>query len=105
MTTPLPDVEVAGLQIPADLAAQIIDAFRTLYPTLTEGKDDDGAVRTVLIWFIQSSLEQNAARKANTALDATIDQLRAGAAVRAEQLRGQIQAAAARIKEKTVVEE
>ena len=104
MAEPLnPDVvEVAGLEIPADLAPLIVADVRLVYPSLTEGKDDDAAVRAALIWFITTTMETAANRKAQVALDTTIDQLRAGAQVRAEQRRAQIHAAAGRIKEKPV---
>ncbi len=60
VTDPAPileDVAVAGLLIPAPLATRIIAALRAVYPTLTEGKDDDGAVRAVLIYWITAALE------------------------------------------------
>ena len=101
MAAPLtPPVEVAGLEIPADLAPQIVSAFRTLYPTVTEDKDDDAAVRAVLIWLITSALETHANRQVNTELDVTINQLRSQADAKQTAIRGQIQAAAKRIKEK-----
>lgn len=102
MAEPLtaPDREVAGLLIPGDLAAQIVAAFREVYPTITDGEDDDAAVRSVLVWFITSALETAANRKAGAALDQTIEQLRVGADIRASQRRDAIRAAAARIKEK-----
>lgn len=104
MAEPLiPIREVAGLEIPADLAANIVSSFREMYPTICDGKDDDAAVRSVLIWFITATMETAANRKASAALTATIDQLRAGAEVRAEQRRGQIHAAAQRIKEKPAI--
>lgn len=99
-----PVEEVAGLQIPADLAAQIIAAFREMYPTLTEGKDDDAAVRACLVWFITSTLETSADRKARAALDSTILQLRTGADVQAQRRSEQIHAAVGRIKEKPLPE-
>lgn len=104
MAEPLtpPIEEVAGLQIPSDLAAQIIAAFREVYPTITADKDDDAAVRATLVWFITSTMEMSANRKAQAALDSTIEQLRAGADVRARQRGQQIRDAVARIKEKPV---
>lgn len=95
-----PVEEVAGLIIPADLAAQIIASFREMYPTITEDKDDDAAVRACLVWFITSTMETVANRKAQAALDSTIEQLRVGADVRAQQRGQEIRAAVARIKEK-----
>lgn len=95
-------VEVAGLQIPADLAPQIIAAFREIYPTVTTDKDDDAAVRAVLVWFITATLETSASRKANAALDTMISQAQAKTGAEIEKVRGQIRAAAARIKEKPV---
>ena len=95
-----PVEEVAGLIIPADLAAQIIAAFREMYSTITNGKDDDAAVRACLVWFITSTLETAANRKASAALDSTILQLRTGADIQAQRRREQIGAAVGRIKEK-----
>ena len=100
LTDPTAPVEVAGLEIPADLAPLIIEAFRDIYPTITDGKDDDSAVRHVLLWFITTTLETTANRKAQAALDSTISQLRTGADVQAQRRRDQIRAAAGRIKQK-----
>jgi len=95
-----PPVSVAGLLIPADLAPKIIEALRFLYPTITDGKEDDPAVRAVLIHFITSAMETYQIRKANEALDLTVEGLQAQAAQKQAALRAQIRAAASRIKEK-----
>lgn len=95
-----PPVEVAGLIIPADMAAEIIAAFRALYPTITDGLDDDAAVRAVLIWMITSSLQSYYGRQSSRAMEKTIEQIRGQYAVRARELEERVRAAAATIKEK-----
>jgi len=96
-------VSVAGLEIPADVAALVIVSFRGLYPDITSGKDDDAAVRAVLRWFITSTMETHAGREATKILEAAIAQLRAKDAAAAGARREQIHAAAGRIKEKPPV--
>ena len=52
----LPPVSVAGLQVPAELVPRIIAALRGVYPTVTEGLDDDAAVRAVLKYWVTVTL-------------------------------------------------
>lgn len=98
----IPVREVAGLEIPEDVAIQVIEAFRAIYPTVTEGKDDEAAVRATLVWFITSTLETYQTRKIFTAMAAAVDAVEAQHNAAAEQARGKIRQAAGRIKEKQV---
>ncbi len=95
----LDDVAVAGLLIPAPLAARIVAALRAVYPTLTEGKDDDGAVRAVLIYWITSTLETYEGNQLRVQTDATIENVRAQGNARAEKIRAEVRKAAALIRE------
>lgn len=92
--------QVAGLEIPEDVAVQVIEAFRSIYPTLTEGKDDEAAVRATLVWFITSTLETYQTRRILAGMDATIATVQAQHNAAATQAREKIKLAAARIKEK-----
>ena len=102
--TPDP-VSVAGLEIPADLAPQIITALRVLYPTVTEGKDDDAAVRAVLVYWIVSALEAHQGQLANAALEQKITAMRSAYSTQIDQAREKVRQAAGRIKEKTLPDE
>lgn len=75
--TTLPNVSIAGLSIPAALAAQIITALRDTYPTLTAGLIDDDAVRAVLMQWISGTLADYQARQALAPLDGEIEVIRA----------------------------
>lgn len=57
MTMPT-HVPVAGLLVPTPLVPRIIAAFRATYPTITEGLDDDPAVRAVLKYLVTQILAQ-----------------------------------------------
>lgn len=77
MTEPvdLPPVQIAGMLVPAPLAARIIAAMRATYPQVTEGLDDDAAVRAVLRYWAVSTLaaheEQQTQALLPDALEAT----------------------------------
>lgn len=95
--------EVAGLEIPEDVAVQVIEAFRSIYPTVTEGKDDEAAVRATLIWFITSTLETYQTRRIFDGLSAAVKSIEAQHNLAAEQARAKIKLAAGRIKEKSAI--
>jgi hypothetical protein len=76
----VPEVSLAGLRIPASLAPEIIAALRDAYPTITDGRDDEGVVRGVLLWLIESTLVQYRGRQAENAAAEAVE------AVRAEQV-------------------
>jgi len=101
VTTP-PVREVAGLEIPEDVALQVIEAFRAIYPTITAGKEDDPAVRAVLIWFITSTLETYQTRKIFDAMATAVKAVETQHNAAANQAREKIRLAAGRIKEKPV---
>jgi len=52
----IPYVPVAGLRVPATVVPSIIIAFRGTYPTLTEGLDDEAAVRAVLLHWVTATM-------------------------------------------------
>lgn len=56
MTMPPTHVTVAGLRVPVTLVPRVIASFRGMYPSLTEGLDDDAAVRAVLKEWVTSNL-------------------------------------------------
>lgn len=102
MTDPAPileDVAVAGLLIPAPLATRIIAALRAVYPTLTEGKDDDGAVRAVLIYWITAALETYEGNLLREQTNAAIETVRVQGNARAEKIRDEVRKAAGLIRE------
>ncbi len=76
-TTPeIPEVLVAGLAIPADLAFRILAALRGTYPSLTAGRDDEGVVRAVLLYWITTTLSGYEGQAVYTETEKAIDQLR-----------------------------
>ncbi len=107
VTDPAPileDVAVAGLLIPAPLATRIIAALRSVYPTLTEGKDDDPAVRAVLIYWITAALETYEGNQLREQTNAAIETVRVQGNARAEKIRAEVRKAAGLIRETPTVE-
>ncbi len=103
MTTPIPDVAVAGLLIPAPLAVKIIASLRANYPTLTDGKDDDAAVRAVLVYWITSSLETYEGNLVRAQNEQAVASLRAQSDAKAEATRAAVREAAKAIRENPAV--
>lgn len=95
MTTPrggiVPDangnVPVAGLLVPAPLVPRIVAAVRHLYPTLTEGLEDDAAVRAWLKWMVTVTMSQSEGQRAAAPVDAALEATRQEFAQRAEEAR------------------
>ncbi len=103
---PLPDVSVAGLLIPAPLADRILTALRAVYPTLTEGRDeDDATVRAVLIYWSTSSLEAYEGDLIRAELEREVAEVTSKGRARAEEVRARVRASASRIRESHTVEE
>ncbi len=99
MTTPIPDVAVAGLLIPAPLAVKIIASLRANYPTHTAGTDDDAAVRAVLVYWITSSLETHEADLVRQQAEQAIARLREQTEATAEATRAAVREAVKAIRE------
>jgi len=64
VTNPIPDVQVAGLLVPAPLAARIITAIRGTYEDLTTGLADDAAIQAVLKYWVTNVLASYEASQA-----------------------------------------
>lgn len=100
MSTPqVPEVSLAGLRIPAPLAPEIIAALRDAYPTITEGRDDEGVVRGVLLWLIESTLVQYRGRQAENAAAEAVEAVRAEHADKAAEARDEARKDAKTIRE------
>lgn len=72
MTSLIPTVSVAGLQVPAPLVPRIIAAFRGEYPALTEGLGDDASVRAVLKHWVTATLAAYESREAEAPADGAV---------------------------------
>jgi hypothetical protein len=104
MTTPPADayVAVAGLRVPAPLVPRILAAMRGTYPTVTEGLDDDAAVRAVLKHWVTTTLAAWEEGQIITPLSEQLAQIRAAHAQaerQAAEVRARAEAAAATITE------
>jgi hypothetical protein len=100
MSTPeVPEVSLAGLRIPASLAPEIIAALRDAYPTITDGRDDEGVVRGVLLWLIESTLVQYRGRQAEAGAAEAVEAVRAEHADKATKAREQARKDAKTIRE------
>lgn len=99
MTTPPPYVPIAGLLVPTPLVPRIIAAVRGLYPTVTEGLEDDAAVRAWLKHIVGVTLANFEAMSAQAPVAEAVEVVRADYAERAEQAREQALTAAASIQE------
>lgn len=62
--------------VPAALVPRIVAAFRGTYPGVTEGLEDDPAVRAVLKYWVVSTLTAYEGQQAEAALPAAIEALR-----------------------------
>lgn len=80
-------VSVAGLRIPAPLAVRIIAAIRSTYPSVVADRDDEGAVRAVLIHWITTTLSAYEGQQADLSAEETVARLRAEAAEKAAKAR------------------
>lgn len=62
MTSPTPTtyVNIAGLKVPSELVAQIVAAMRWQYPTETEGRTDNSAVKAALKAMVKDLLARHA---------------------------------------------
>lgn len=98
MTQPT-HVPVAGLLVPIQLVPRIVAAFRATYPTLTEGLEDDPAVRAVLKHFVTSILAQHEATLPVIEAREQIEEIESTVAERQEQARLKAHADAAKISE------
>lgn len=83
----IPEVSLAGLRIPAPLVPEIILALRDGYPTITADRDDEGVVRGVLLWIIESTLVQYRSRQAEAAAAEAVEVVRKEQATKAEKAR------------------
>lgn len=70
MTTQPTYREVMGMRVPLPLAARLIEAILTEYPSVTTGKDPDAAVRAVVRYWFVSTLANHEAKKAAAAQQA-----------------------------------
>lgn len=86
MTAPT-HVPVAGLLVPVELVPRIITAIRATYPTLTDGRDDDAAVRAVLKHWIETTLATYEGAIAEAPVVEAVEQARTEYAARAEAAR------------------
>lgn len=96
---PIPDVAVAGLRVPADLAIRIITALRAVYPSVAADRDDEGVVRAVLLHWITTTLAQYEGSKIEALTEAALETVRADQAAKAALARQQAVADAQRIRE------
>ena len=99
MTRPIPDVPIAGLLVPADVAARVITALRATYPSVAEGLDDNGVVRAVLIHWIASTLIAYEGDAEEASVEDAVAQVRKEYIDRATKAREKAQADASRIRE------
>lgn len=100
--TPTTDgmVAIAGLRIPGPLAVRIIAALKATYPSVVDGRDDEGAVRAVLIYWITATLADFESRMAEgTALDVELEAVRTAHTQRVDAARAAAVAAARLIQE------
>lgn len=95
MSSPIPPyVPVAGMQVPTPLVPRIVAAMRGTYPAVTEGLDDEAAVRAVLRFWTKSLVADYEAAQAQAPLEGALADLRATYRAKAEAARQQAQAAA-----------
>lgn len=76
---PGPDglVRVAGLGVPRTFAPRVIAAIRGVYPELTQGRDDDAAVRAWLKYMVRAVVSQHEERRALAPVDDALEATRA----------------------------
>lgn len=88
---PTPDangnVPVAGLLVPAPLVPRIVRAVRALYPSLTDGKDDDRAIRSWLKYLVTQTVAQAEAQAALAPVEDAVEATRIDYQKRAEKAR------------------
>lgn len=99
MTSPPTHVSVAGLLVPVEYVPSIIAAIRAQYPTVTEGKGDDAAVRAFLKHVIATTWATHQASLALAPAAGAVEQVRAQYTEAASLARQQALAAAASIEE------
>lgn len=96
MTTQSPDtVQIAGADVPGDLAVRIIAAIRGLYPSVVEGKSDVDAVNAMVVEMLTSALVTWEGRQINVEAEEQIEQIRADAQSRSAQAQKAAKEAAA----------
>jgi len=83
----IPYVPVAGLRVPATLVPRIIAAFRGIYPTVTDGLDDEAAVRAVLLHWVSTTLTTYESREVSKPVQAAADDLVAEAEMKGRKAR------------------
>lgn len=94
MTMPPTHVSVAGLRVPVTLVPRVIASFRGMYPALTEGLDDDTAVRAVLKEWVTSTLTVWEGMQALGTASEAVETLQTEAADRAAEAQESARAAA-----------
>lgn len=92
-TTPT-HVPVAGMLVPVQLVPSIVAAMRGTYPLITDGLDDEAAVRAVLRWWVKSTLTEYEARKAESGVDDAVAETRQVYREKAQEARTRAEAAA-----------
>lgn len=102
MTAPT-HVPVAGLLVPIALVPRIVKAFRETYPTVTEGLEDDPAVRAVLKYLVTQILTQYEATLPASEAREQIKEIESGVAEKQEQARLKALADASKISENPAV--
>lgn len=82
------------MQVPVQLVPRIVAAMRGTYPTVTDGLDDNDAVRAVLRWWVKSTLADWESRQAEAPVDAAVADTRQLYRDKARQARQAAEAAA-----------
>lgn len=83
----MPNVSLAGLQVPDTLIPRIVAACRGVYPTLTEGKTNTQAVLAVVKYWFSTTLAQWEGSQAQAPAQGAIDNIHAQYSQQAEQAR------------------
>jgi len=98
---PIPYVPVAGLRVPATVVPRIIRALRGVYPEITTGKDDEAAVRAVLLYWIDYTVTSHEATLAESevAVEAAISELFEDRLRRVQEARDRAKAAVSTIQQ------